>query len=191
MRELAAADRTNPDAQPRTIAQLRADALVELCRRGIAAPSNTAKPRITLNVAAGVGAFARLCELSNGDVIRPAALLPYVDQLDVNAVLFDERATAVKTSPQRCFTGMLRRIIEVLHNGELQCRYHNRIWKNRVRNDPLRNDRPAAATGPPGRPTLGPVPMLQAVDATSPQVWQPATDPPVLLAGIRPLRRAS
>ena len=46
-------------------------------------------------------------------MIRPAALVPYADRIDVNTILFDERATAIKASPQRCFTGLLRRVIEV------------------------------------------------------------------------------
>lgn len=111
--EMKRADTELPESARRTRRQLQADALVELVRRGIATPHGVAKPRILVTVAAGEQSFARLCELADGTVIGPADLVPYLDTVDVNAILFDGPNHAVVGSSQRCFTGLLRRAIEV------------------------------------------------------------------------------
>lgn len=110
--ELRRGDRDDASATTRTLPQLRADALVELATRAVATGS-TPNGRVLVTVAVGGDTFGRLCELGNGQVVRPADLLPYRGRLDVNAVLFDDRRRAIVGTDRRSFTGLLRRAIEV------------------------------------------------------------------------------
>ena len=113
--ELRLADEANPDALPRTPAQRRLDALVEMAVRATANTNNGGggRPRPLVTVAVGDHSFRRLCELSDGTVICPGELVPYVGDLDVNAILFNGPFHAIGGSPTRTFGGLLRRAIEV------------------------------------------------------------------------------
>ncbi|MFT3853798.1 MAG: HNH endonuclease signature motif containing protein [Ilumatobacteraceae bacterium] len=91
----------------------RAAALVEMARRAMVVPVHGRPARILANVAIGHDSFAHLRELSNGTVIRPGHLVPYLDALDVRSILFDSATHAVATSTRRTFTGALRAVIEV------------------------------------------------------------------------------
>ncbi len=51
--------------------------------------------------------------LSDGTVISPGELVPYVGDLDVNAILFNGPFHAIGGSTTRTFGGLLRRAIEV------------------------------------------------------------------------------
>jgi hypothetical protein len=93
--------------------QRRADALVEMARRAIAAPADARQPRPLISVVMGDWSFRRLCELSSGAIVTPNALVPYVTAADVEAVLFDGPLHGVGVSRRRTFTGAVRRIIEV------------------------------------------------------------------------------
>ena len=64
-------------------------------------------------MAVGDHSFRRLCELSDGTVVSPGELVPYVGDLDVNAILFDGPFHAIGGSTTRTFGGLLRRAIEV------------------------------------------------------------------------------
>jgi Domain of unknown function (DUF222) len=97
----------------RTDKQRRADALVEMARRAMAAPAVARQPRPLISVVMGDWSFRRLCELSDGTIVTPNALVPYVTSADVEAVLFDGPLTGVGVSHKRTFTGAVRRIIEV------------------------------------------------------------------------------
>ena len=97
----------------RTDKQRRADALVEMARRAMAAPADAKQPRPLISVVMGDWSFRRLCELSDGAIITPNALVPYVTTADVEAVLFDGPLHGVGVSRKRSFTGAVRRIIEV------------------------------------------------------------------------------
>ena len=97
----------------RTNAQRGADTLVELARRAMAAPADAKKPRPLITVVMGDWMFRRLCELSNGSILSPSALAPYVSDADVEGVLFDGPFYGVGASSQRTFTGTLRKIVEV------------------------------------------------------------------------------
>jgi hypothetical protein len=110
-RELYLEDqRTGSD---RTNQQRGADALVEMARRAMAAPPDAKKPRPLITVVMGDWTFRRLCELSNGSIVCPASLAPYVSEADVEGVLFDGPFYGVGVSSQRTFTGVLRKVIEV------------------------------------------------------------------------------
>ncbi|MFT3853509.1 MAG: HNH endonuclease signature motif containing protein [Ilumatobacteraceae bacterium] len=98
----------------------RAAALVEMARRAMAMPANGRPARVLANIAVGHDAFAHLCELSNGTVIRPGHLVPYLDALDIRSILFDSATHAVATSKRRTFAGALRAVVEV---RDLHCQH--------------------------------------------------------------------
>jgi hypothetical protein len=118
---LAALDRIEHDlylddqrsGNQRTPTQRRADALVEMARRAMAAPPGARLPRPLISVVVGDCSFRRLCELSDGTIVRPADLVPYLTDADVEAVLFDGPLHGVGITNRRNFTGVVRRIIEV------------------------------------------------------------------------------
>ena len=72
-----------------------------------------ARPRPLVTVVLGDATFRWLCELSDGTVIAPGELVPYLSDLDINTMLFDGPFHAVAGSTTRTFTGLLRRAIEV------------------------------------------------------------------------------
>ncbi len=79
----------------------------------MAVPADAKQPRPLISVVMGDWSFRRLCELSNGAIVTPNALVPYVTTADVEAVLFDGPLHGVGVSRKRSFTGAVRRIIEV------------------------------------------------------------------------------
>lgn len=97
----------------RSDTQRRADALVEMARRAMATPADGRKPRPLITVVTGDESFRWLCELSDGAIVTPRSLLPYISTADVEAALFDGPLHGVGVSSQRTFTGALRRIIEI------------------------------------------------------------------------------
>jgi hypothetical protein len=113
--ELRLADEADPDAPARSPAQRRLDALVEMAVRATSVTNDNrggrARPLVT--VAVGDHSFRRLCELSDGTVIAPGELVPYVGDLDVNAILFNGPFHAIGGTSTRTFGGLLRRAIEV------------------------------------------------------------------------------
>jgi hypothetical protein len=84
-------------------------------RAGRAAPCRCqrARPRPLVSVVLGDATFRWLCELSDGTVIAPGELVPYLGELDINTMLFDGPFHAIAGSNTRTFTGLLRRAIEV------------------------------------------------------------------------------
>ena len=71
------------------------------------------RPRPLVTVTVGDDSFRRLCELSDGTVIAPGELVPYVADLDVNAIVFDGPLHPIAGTTTRSFAGLLRRAIEV------------------------------------------------------------------------------
>jgi hypothetical protein len=108
--ELYVADQRSGE-ESRSVAQRRADALVEMARRALRRPG--ANPRIGLTVAVGDDSFRRLCELADGTVVDPRALLPHLGRIDVNTIIYDGPFEAIGASRRRTFTGALRRAIEI------------------------------------------------------------------------------
>ncbi len=92
----------------RTPAQRRAAALVRMAERSAARPKKAKKARVLLHVYAGEESLARLCELANGTVIPPGQLVPYLDRLAFDTLLFDGPSTVVSVTHTRTFTGALR-----------------------------------------------------------------------------------
>ena len=104
----------------RTPAQRRAAALVEMARRSATAPEHGRRPRPLFTVLIGERTLDRLCELSNGIVITPGALVPHLTEAHIESILFDGPRTVVAVSSRRTFTGALRRAIQV---RDRRCRH--------------------------------------------------------------------
>ena len=111
MRQLYLADEAA--GVTRTAAQRRAAALVEMATRSASTPQGSRRPAPLFTVVLGDDSFAHLCELANGTIIDPGHLVPYMDTALLETVLFADPLTAVGVSPQRSFTGRLRRAVEV------------------------------------------------------------------------------
>ena len=94
--------------------QRRADALVEMARRSATAPADGRPPRPLFQVVLGAASLAHLLELASGTVIAPSALVPYLDDADLERYLFDGTPDRViSVSRRRTFTGALRDLVKV------------------------------------------------------------------------------
>ena len=96
----------------RTLAQLRAAALVEMAKRSAAMPGDARFSRPLFTVMIGDDRFREACELAGGAVITPHHLVPYLTDAMYEVLLFDGPHTVVSVSNKRLFTGALRRAIE-------------------------------------------------------------------------------
>lgn len=106
------------DGIVRTASQRRADALVEMARRSAALDHGEVaegrRSRVVLSVVVGLDTVEHLCELLAGTPITPGELVPLLDRLDIERIVFDGRDHDVtKVSSQRNFTGALRRAIQI------------------------------------------------------------------------------
>jgi hypothetical protein len=98
----------------RTPAQRRADALVEMARRSGTAPADGKRPAPLFTVLVGYETFAgRICQLGSTAPVEPAAVRPWLHEAVIERVVFDAPGHVVEVSQQRCFTGLLRRAVEV------------------------------------------------------------------------------
>jgi hypothetical protein len=97
----------------RTGDQRRADALVEMAHRSHSTPPGSVRPRPLITVLVGDTSFARVCELANGHVIAPGQIVPWLDDADIERIIFDSPDRVMSVSYKRTFTGALRRAIEV------------------------------------------------------------------------------
>jgi hypothetical protein len=104
----------------RSAAQRRAAALVEMARRSAVSPADGRRPRPLLTVLVGERSLDRVCELSNGATISPAALVPYLGEAEIESVLFDGPSTIVAVSARRLFVGAVRRAVQV---RDRRCRH--------------------------------------------------------------------
>jgi len=98
----------------RTPGQRRCDALVEMARRSRTAPANGRRPAPLLSVLVDFLTLqGRICELANGTVISPGALLPLLDEAFIERAVHrpDNRVEVSETA--RLFTGATRRAIEL------------------------------------------------------------------------------
>jgi hypothetical protein len=100
------------DGTIRTASARRAAALVVMAQRS-ATPGKGRAPRPLFTVLVGDRAFTELCELTNGTVIAPRQLAPWLDTAVLETILFDGPSTVVSVSHRRAFTGAVRRAVEV------------------------------------------------------------------------------
>ena len=96
----------------RTPAHRRADALVEMAKRS-ARPTAGSAPKPLFSVLMGPTVLSTLCQLGCGQVISPAALVPFLDEAQLETVLFDSAMRPIKITRRRSFDAVQRRIIEL------------------------------------------------------------------------------
>ena len=111
-RELRDADRAADPPVVRSTTARRAAALVELAIRASSAPGER-RPEPLVCVIAGADTMSRLCELSNGVVVTPGLVVPYLSTSEVQGFVFDDARHVLGVSKQRNFTGWLRHAIQV------------------------------------------------------------------------------
>jgi hypothetical protein len=99
----------------RTPAQRRADALVEMAVRSRTAPSDGRRPEPLFTVLVGWETLkGRICELANGTVVAPGALVPWLGSAWLERVVFKSPARVLDVGvAQRLFKGATRRAVEV------------------------------------------------------------------------------
>lgn len=101
----------------RTGAQRRADALAQMARRSATLDIDEhhpqRSPRILLSVVVGRGTVERLCETLDGVPLPTGELIPELERIDIERLVFDGPDTIIGVSTQRTFTGALRRAIVV------------------------------------------------------------------------------
>ena len=98
----------------RTTAQRRADALVEMAIRSQSAPEGVRRPAPLFTVLVDYDTlFGRVCELAQGTVVAPGALLPWIDQAMVERAVFGPDRRVEVGCTTRLFRGATRRAIEL------------------------------------------------------------------------------
>jgi len=99
----------------RTPSQRRADALVEMARLAGSADPGARRPEPLFTVLVGYETFAgRICELANGTVVSPGALVPWLEQAWVERVVFDGASRVIDVgAARRLFAGATRRAVQV------------------------------------------------------------------------------
>ena len=99
----------------RTPEQRRADALVEMATRARTAPADGQRPRPLFTTLVGYETLhGRICELAGATVIAPGSLIPYLDQAEIERVVFAGPSRVVDVGKRtRLYTGALRRAIQV------------------------------------------------------------------------------
>jgi hypothetical protein len=98
----------------RTPGQRRCDALVEMATRSRTAPENGKRPTPLVSVLVDFPTLAgRICELANGTVLAPGALLPLLDEAYFERVVFRPGNRIEVSETARFFTGATRRAIEL------------------------------------------------------------------------------
>ncbi|MDX6659950.1 MAG: hypothetical protein QOJ55_772 [Solirubrobacteraceae bacterium] len=101
------------DELTRTARQRRADALVEMAQRAMTAPADGRRPEPLFSVLVGYETFAgRVCELADGAVVTPGALVDWLDSAWVERVVFDGPSRVIDVGVQRrIFAGATRRAV--------------------------------------------------------------------------------
>ena len=113
----------------RTAAQRRCDALVEMAARSLGATTGARRPAPLFSVLVGYETMhGRICQLANGGVVSPAALLPWLEEAYLERAVFGARARVEVSETARLFTGATRRGLEL---RDQFCRhpYCDRPWQ--------------------------------------------------------------
>jgi hypothetical protein len=94
--------------------QRRADALVEMATHSRTAPADGIRPAPLFSIFAGYETVhGRICELENGIVLSPAALLPWMDSAYFERAIFSLGTRIDVSVRARLFSGGTRRAIEL------------------------------------------------------------------------------
>ena len=99
---------------PRSTAQRRADALVEMATRSKTAPADGRRPAPLFTVLVDWPTLGgRICELAEGQVLTPGSLLPWLDAASIERAVFGPKGRIEVGTTTRLFTGATRRAIEL------------------------------------------------------------------------------
>jgi len=102
------------DELARTSAHRRADALVEMATRSRTAPADGIRPAPLFSVFVGYETLhGRICELENGTVLAPAALMPWMESAFFERAIFSLGSRVDVSARARLFTGGTRRALEL------------------------------------------------------------------------------
>jgi len=102
------------DQLARTSAQRRADALVEMATRSASAPADGIRPAPLFSVFVGYESIrGRICELENGTVLAPSALMAWMDSAYFERAIFSLGGRVDVSVRARLFSGGTRRAIEL------------------------------------------------------------------------------
>jgi hypothetical protein len=103
------------DEMDRTPAQRRADALAEMAIRSRTAPADGRRPAPLFTVLVGWETLHGLiCELADGTVVGPGALVPWLDVARLERVVFGADSRVIDVGiRRRLFRGATRRAVEV------------------------------------------------------------------------------
>ena len=102
------------DELARTSGQRRADALAEMATRSRTAPADGIRPAPLFSVFVGYETMhGRICELENGTVMAPSALIPWMDSAYFERAIFSLGNRVDVSVRSRLFTGGTRRAIEL------------------------------------------------------------------------------
>lgn len=113
-RERLGADHLQHGDLRRSAAQRRADALVEMARRSRTAPDDGRRPTPLFSVLVGYETLhGRICQLANGQVVAPAAMVPWLTEADIERAVFGPGNRVEVSAASRFFTGGTRRAIEL------------------------------------------------------------------------------
>ncbi len=98
----------------RTSGQRRSDALVEMATRSRSAPADGKRPAPLISVLVDFPTLSgRICELANGTVLPPGALLSLLDEAYFERAVFAPGNRVEVSETARLFTGATKRAIEL------------------------------------------------------------------------------
>lgn len=99
---------------PRTSAQRRADALVEMAVRAKSAQAGDRRASPLFSVLVGYETLkGRISQIEGGPVLSPGALVPWLEGADFERIVFSPKTRIECSKKGRFFTGATRRAIEV------------------------------------------------------------------------------
>ncbi len=102
------------DQLPRTRAQRRADALVEMAVRSAGAKEGDRRPEPLFTILVGYETlYGRICRIQGGPIVSPGSLLPFLEKASFERIVFSPRNRIECSTTARFFTGATRRAIEV------------------------------------------------------------------------------
>lgn len=111
VRQIRADDRR--EARQRSYSERVGAALTLMATRSANGRGRDRGTRAVIQVIAGDDTMRRACELASGEVLHIHELLPHLDTATFETFLFGDHSTIVTVSPQRRFTGALRRAIQL------------------------------------------------------------------------------
>ena len=102
------------DELSRSAAQRRADAFVEMATRSRSTPAGAQRPAPLFSVFVDYETLhGRICQLADGTVLSPGALVPWLDEAYIERAVFGLGRRVEVSQQARFFTGATRRAVEL------------------------------------------------------------------------------